>query len=161
MTPSTLASRNGTHATPDFEVPAKARRRKLPASYKLRIVCEADGCKQGEVGALLRREGLYSSQLATWRRQRQDGSLTALETGASRLPAFVGAYAPWNRLDNSRRFALLPSDSGAHWATSWATKQIATGRDNTPIWRRASHTTYKRKFYVTILSCHTRKRHLR
>jgi len=75
---STLASRNGTHTTPDFEVPAQARRRKLSAAYKLRVLCEADGCKQGEVGALLRREGLYSSQLATWRKQRQAGTLTAL-----------------------------------------------------------------------------------
>jgi transposase len=78
VTTSTLASRNGTHPTPDFEVPAQARRRTLSASYKLRILCEADGCKQGDVGALLRREGLYSSQLATWRKQRQDGTLTAL-----------------------------------------------------------------------------------
>ena len=93
MTTSTLASRNGTHATPDFEVPAKARRRKLPASYKLRIVCEADGCKQGEVGALLRREGLYSSQLATWRKQRQDGSLTALAPQRRGRPPLVSVEA--------------------------------------------------------------------
>jgi transposase len=93
VTTSTLASRNGTHATPDFEVPAKARRRKLPASYKLRIVCEADGCKQGEVGALLRREGLYSSQLATWRKQRQDGSLTALAPRRRGRPPIVSAEA--------------------------------------------------------------------
>ncbi len=93
MTTSTLASRNGTHGAPDFEVPAQARRRKLSASYKLRIVCEADGCKQGEVGALLRREGLYSSQLATWRRQRQDGSLTALTPHRRGRPPIVSAEA--------------------------------------------------------------------
>lgn len=78
MVTSTPASRNGLHAAPAAEVPAQARRRSLPASYKLRILCEADGCAPGEVGALLRREGLYSSQLATWRKQRKDGTLTAL-----------------------------------------------------------------------------------
>ncbi|HEY8743751.1 MAG TPA: hypothetical protein VIU62_11665 [Chloroflexota bacterium] len=82
MTTSALASRNGSYAAPNPEAPAQARRRKLSASYKLRILCERPegtrGCKQGEVGALLRREGLYSSQLAMWRKQRQDGTLTAL-----------------------------------------------------------------------------------
>ena len=98
MTTSTLASRNGahtngTHAAPDFEVPAQARRRKLSASYKLRVLCEVDGCKQGEVGALLRREGLYSSQLATWRKQRQDGTLTALAPRRRGRPPLVSAEA--------------------------------------------------------------------
>ncbi len=93
MTTSTLASRNGTHTTPDFEVPAQARRRKLSASYKIRVLCEADGCKQGEVGALLRREGLYSSQLATWRKQRQAGTLTALAPQRRGRPPIVTAEA--------------------------------------------------------------------
>jgi len=98
VTSSTLASRNGSHtngshATPDFEVPAQARRRKLPASYKLRILCEADGCAQGEVGALLRREGLYSSQLATWRKQRQDGTLTALAAHRRGRPPIISPEA--------------------------------------------------------------------
>ena len=93
MTTSTLASRNGTHTTPDFEVPAQARRRKLSASYKIRVLCEADGCKQGEVGALLRREGLYSSQLATWRKQRQAGTLTALAPQRRGRPPIVSAEA--------------------------------------------------------------------
>lgn len=93
MTTSTLASRNGTHTTPDFEVPAQARRRNLLASYKMRVLCEADGCKQGEVGALLRREGLYSSQLATWRKQRQAGTLTALAPQRRGRPPIVSAEA--------------------------------------------------------------------
>jgi transposase-like protein len=93
VTSSTLASRNSPHSTPDFEVPAQARRRKLPASFKLRILCEADGCKQGEVGALLRREGLYSSQLATWRKQRQDGTLTALAPRRRGRPSLISADA--------------------------------------------------------------------
>ena len=58
-------------ADPDPEVSAKAQRRRFPAEYRLRILKEADACrKPGEVGALLRREGLYSSLLTNWRRQR-------------------------------------------------------------------------------------------
>ena len=61
---------------PDPEVPAKAHRRRFTAEYRLRILTEADACrKSGELGALLRREGLYSSMLANWRRQRAQGAL--------------------------------------------------------------------------------------
>ncbi len=64
---------------PDPEVVLKAKRRKFTAEYKLRIVREADACtKPGEIGSLLRREGLYSSYLFTWRQQRDDGQLQAL-----------------------------------------------------------------------------------
>jgi len=65
---------------PDPEVPAKARRRRFSAQYKKKILEEADACKDkyGAVGALLRREGLYSSHLTTWRRQREKGELDAL-----------------------------------------------------------------------------------
>ncbi len=63
----------------DPEVPEKPRRRRFTAEYKLSIVAEADACNDsGEVGALLRREGLYSSHLSTWRRQRDEGQLRAL-----------------------------------------------------------------------------------
>ena len=61
------------------EVPEKPRRRRFTAEYKLSIVTEADACSNtGEVGALLRREGLYSSHLSTWRRQRDEGQLQGL-----------------------------------------------------------------------------------
>ena len=64
---------------PDPEVPERATRRRFTLDYKLRILNEADACKdRGEVGALLRREGLYSSHLTTWRHQRQEGTLRAL-----------------------------------------------------------------------------------
>jgi len=65
---------------PDSEVPAKARRRKFAAQYKKRILDEADGCRHvpGAVGALLRREGLYSSHLTTWRKQRERGEFDGL-----------------------------------------------------------------------------------
>ena len=63
---------------PDPEVPAKVQRRRFTAAYRLRVVRQADACKQlGEVGALLRREGLYASHLTTWRRQREQGELLA------------------------------------------------------------------------------------
>lgn len=64
---------------PDPEVVPKAKRRKFSAEYKLRILGEADNCTEpGQIGALLRREGLYSSHLSTWRRQREQGVLEAL-----------------------------------------------------------------------------------
>ncbi len=63
----------------DPEVPEKPVRRRFDAAYKQRIVEEADGCSQpGELGQLLRREGLYSSLLSTWRRQRDEGGLAGL-----------------------------------------------------------------------------------
>jgi transposase len=64
---------------PDPEVVPRAKRRQYTAEYKLRIVEEADNCSEpGEIGALLRREGLYSSHLSKWRRQRVEGQLQAL-----------------------------------------------------------------------------------
>ena len=61
---------------PDPEVPAKPERRRFSAEYRLRILKQADACKKpGELGALLRREGLYSSLLTNWRRQRDHGAL--------------------------------------------------------------------------------------
>jgi transposase len=61
---------------PDPEVPAKVQRRQFTAEYRRRILKEAAACqKHGELGALLRREGLYSSHLANWRRQRDQGEL--------------------------------------------------------------------------------------
>jgi len=66
---------------PDPEVVPKAKRRQFTAEYKLRIVREADaGTEPGQIGSLLRREGLYSSYLSTWRRQREKGQLQALSS---------------------------------------------------------------------------------
>jgi transposase-like protein len=63
----------------DPEVKAKPERRKFSAEYKRRILEEADACMEpGQIGALLRREGLYSSNLIHWRQQRDEGSLKAL-----------------------------------------------------------------------------------
>lgn len=64
---------------PKTEVVAKAQRRQYTAEYKLRILREVEACQgSGEIGALLRREGLYSSNLTNWRRQRGSGELDGL-----------------------------------------------------------------------------------
>ena len=64
---------------PKTEVVAKAKRRQYTAEYKLRILREVDACQgYGEIGALLRREGVYSSSLTNWRRQRERGELDGL-----------------------------------------------------------------------------------
>ena len=64
---------------PDPEVPEKKPRRRFTAQYKARILSEIDACTHtGDVGAILRREGLYYSNITTWRRQRQDGAIKGL-----------------------------------------------------------------------------------
>jgi transposase len=63
-------------ALQDVQVSTKTTRRQFTAEYKLKIVRAADACsKPGEIGALLRREGLYSSQLTDWRHARERGEL--------------------------------------------------------------------------------------
>ena len=77
---------NGARTVEEVEVVAKAERRRFTAEYKQRVLQEADRCKQpGEIGALLRREGLYWSNLITWRKQRQSGELAGLR-GKRREP---------------------------------------------------------------------------
>ena len=78
--PSSSAAHNGsqTSGVPNPEVLEKAERRIYSAEFKLRILQETDSCAEGQIGAILRREGLYSSHLTTWRRQRQAGQLAAL-----------------------------------------------------------------------------------
>ena len=63
---------------PDPEVPERARRRTFTAKYKLEILAAYDAAADGEKGALLRREGLYSSHIVEWRRARDAGALAAL-----------------------------------------------------------------------------------
>lgn len=73
---------NGTggYGAPDPELVERPTRRRFTAEYKLRILQAADACSRpGEIGALLRREGLYTSHLSDWRRQRDEGALAALE----------------------------------------------------------------------------------
>jgi transposase len=79
---STAAGKTGATQPPrpDPEVVADAKRRTFTAEYKLRILAEADAAaaQPGGIGALQRREGLYSSHLVTWRRERQAGILKGL-----------------------------------------------------------------------------------
>jgi transposase len=73
---------------PDPELVERPQRRRFTAAYKLAVLREADGLSgPGEIGALLRREGLYSSHLSTWRAQREAGALEALSRPRGRRPA--------------------------------------------------------------------------
>ena len=73
---------------PDSELLERAKRRTFTAKYKARILAEADACtRKGEVGALLRREGLYTSHLTAWRKQRREGALKELGKPRGRKPA--------------------------------------------------------------------------
>ena len=85
------------------EVVVKAKRRQHPAEYKLRILREIDECKDsGEVGALLRREGLYTSLVSKWREQRERGSLTGL-SGHRRGPKVDPNAAELARLQRENK----------------------------------------------------------
>ena len=73
---------------PDPELVEQAKRRKFTAKYKLEILAKADACtRPGEVGELLRREGLYTSHLTYWRKQVRDGALKELGRPRGRKPA--------------------------------------------------------------------------
>ena len=71
---------------PDPEVPERARRRSFTARYKLDILAEYEAAPDGEKGAVLRREGLYSSHIIEWRRARDAGALAGLKTPRGRKP---------------------------------------------------------------------------
>jgi transposase len=78
----------GHERVPDPELVEQAKRRSFTAEYKARVLAEADACTQpGEVGELLRREGLYTSHLTYWRKQRKDGALRELGKPRGRKPA--------------------------------------------------------------------------
>jgi transposase len=79
MVDAVAVARGTGSRPPDPEVVERAHRRQFSAAYKLRILEEADACSvSGQLGALLRREGLYSSHLSEWRRHRAQGTLLAL-----------------------------------------------------------------------------------
>jgi transposase-like protein len=73
-----MTSKKSTKNSSSTEVSARPTRRSFSNAYKLSILEEADRCGPGELGALMRREGLYSSHLSTWRAQRRKGALSAL-----------------------------------------------------------------------------------
>ena len=79
-----MSHENGKYA--DVEVKARVTRRRFSAAYKRRILEEADQCQHGKLGALLRREGLYHSQLSSWRKQRAAGTLGDKQPGSKANP---------------------------------------------------------------------------
>jgi transposase len=82
------AARPAREGVPDPELVERAKRRRFSAEYKLRILRQAEACtRPGEIGALLRREGLYTSHLTAWRKQREAGALEALDRKRGRKPA--------------------------------------------------------------------------
>lgn len=95
-----------------IEVSAKRTRRRFTAKEKKAILEEADGCsKVGELGALLRRKGIYSSSLATWRRARERGELDGLAP-KKRGPAVQQAN-PLERVAEELKRALAKSEARA------------------------------------------------
>jgi len=80
-------ARSARSGVPDPELVEQAKRRTFTAAYKARILADADACTApGEVGALLRAEGLYTSHLTYWRKQRKDGALRELGKSRGRKP---------------------------------------------------------------------------
>lgn len=77
---------SGLAEVAEVEVFAKAQRRRFTAEYKGRILEAVENCKAGEIGALLRREGLYSSHVATWKGQRERGELGGKKRGRKARP---------------------------------------------------------------------------
>ena len=91
---------------PDPEVLEKPVRRRFTAAYKERIVREADACtRAGEIGALLRREGIYSSYLDKWRKKLAQGGRDALSAKRGRKPRCTAAEVEMEKL--RRRTARL------------------------------------------------------
>jgi len=84
-----VAAAPAVPVTPNPEVIEQARRRRFTAKYKLEVLAQADRCEPGQLGALLRREGLYSSHLTCWRRQREAGALAGLAARKRGRPAPV------------------------------------------------------------------------
>src|SRR4051812_37830361 len=81
-------ARGASGSPPDPELVERPRRRRFTASYKLEILEKADACtRPGEVGELLRHEGLYTSHLTYWRKQRKNGALKELGRSRGRKPA--------------------------------------------------------------------------
>lgn len=87
MAPAPVAVQAGLMDVPDPQVPERASRRTYTAKYKLDVLTEYDGCDRAGKGALLRREGLYTSLITAWREQRDRGALAALARPSGAPPA--------------------------------------------------------------------------
>lgn len=82
------SGRGASAGVPDPELVERPKRRRFTAEYKLEVLAKADACSgPGQVGELLRREGLYTSHLTYWRKQRREGALKELGQSRGRKPA--------------------------------------------------------------------------
>ncbi len=129
----------GNAVGPDPEVEARPKRRRFTAEYKTRILREAERCSRpGEIGALLRREGLYASHLITWRRQREKDGVGGLsrkrgrkadpESGLARKNAQLeGAN---RRLTEKLRKAEIIIEFQKKMAELWATPNHRGDEEN-------------------------------
>ena len=89
---------------PATEVSARPTRRRFTAEYKLKVLEELDAAGRGETGAILRREGLYSSHVSTWRQTRREGAVKALKKKRGRPPIQKNPLAEENsRLERENR----------------------------------------------------------
>ena len=96
----------------EVEVVSRAERRRFSADYKRRILQEADQCHQsGQIGALLRREGLYSSHLTCWRQQRERGELGTLKRGKPAADPAVKEVARLQRENSRLQFRLTQAET--------------------------------------------------
>jgi hypothetical protein len=96
----------GEQERPDPEVPEKARRRTFTAQYKLEVLAAYDAAGPGEKGAILRREGRYSSHIVDWRRSRDNGALA----GRKRKPGWSRSWprpASWSMSSQNCRRSWL------------------------------------------------------
>lgn len=123
----------------DPEVVVRARRRRFTAEYKARVLREADGgTGSGEIAALLRREGLYSSHLITWRRQREAGGEAGLsrkrgpkpnpDSGAARKIAELERQN--QRLTEKLRKAAIIIEFQKKMAELWASPNPSDSEEN-------------------------------
>ena len=112
-----------------FEVPEKARRRRFNAEFKQRILREADACtKAGELGALLRREGLYSSHLAAWRaavRDRGQKGLDPQKRGPQPRPPELAGMFGWEGSGREwSAVSCLPPAAAESAAQTWGAQVV-------------------------------------
>src|SRR5436190_12497151 len=140
-------------ATQETEVVAMPKRRRFSAEEKLRILKEADACTQpGEQGALLRREGLYSSHLTEWRRARERGELDALAPKKrGRKPAAVNPLEKQvseltralqkaeARAKRAEALVELQKNSRSCWASSCRRRTSSHDGRHQAAWPRAGH----------------------
>lgn len=87
--PHSRPKKKKTNSAPETEVVAKATRRQFSAAEKCRILEEADRTAKGQIGQLLRREGIYTSHLKKWRKERETGSLEPKKRGPEANPLTV------------------------------------------------------------------------